>query len=561
MENKRDTIRKVIKLISGEDTSESLWLPNIQRNFIWKKEQIEKLFDSIMREYPISTLLFWKTKESLKVRKFIDNYRNSIKFSDFYEPKNDKVKLVVLDGQQRLQSLYIALDGSYDGQELYFNVFSGNGEFEDSKYIFSFLASDKAVPQEGWIKLKDLVYSNLEYYTLAEKTISQISSNNSMLSEEIKGLIRKNIGIMKKEFCERENIIYQQLDSIDNPEIYELNDVVEIFIRANAGGTPLSKSDLMFSLLSASWETMEEELNILLDDLNSKGYKFSRDFILKTCLVLINSGAKYDVLKFRDDNNLKNIKENWDKISNAIKDTTDFLRSYTFLHDDKALSSYVTLIPLIYFRYNYPKKWKNTDKNIISQWLLKILLSGAFSGSPDTLLDIIIKGIDNNTSFNIDDINSEILNRGRSISITEEVIFNTGYSMRDIYALMNTLYKGSIDFNPLLSGNLPTIDHIFPRSKLRKEKILSPQNGKQVTKYSLKEINQFANLMVLSKDENIIEKNDMSTEEWLSTKNEEYLDLHYLPKEKHLWELDNFPEFLEERKKILRKKFKEVKVI
>ena len=317
----------------------------------------------------------------------------------------------------------------------------------------------------------------------------------------------------------------------------------------------------MFSLLSANWENMEEELNVLLDDLNSKGYKFSRDFILKTCLVLINSGAKYDVLKFRDDDNLKNIKENWDKISNATKEITDFLHSYTFLYDDKALSSYIALIPLIYFRYNYPKKWKNTDKNLISQWLLKILLSGAFSGSPDTLLDIIIKGIDKSTSFNIDDINSEILNRGRSINITEEVIFNTRYGMRDIYALVNTLYKGSIDFNPLLSGNLPTIDHIFPKSKLRKEKITSPQNGSQGAKYSLKEINQFANLMVLSKDENTIEKNDMSTEEWLSMKNEEYFDLHYLPKEKRLWELDNFPEFIEERKKILRKKFKEIKVI
>lgn len=558
MENKKDTIRKIIRLITGEDTSESLWLPNIQRNFIWKSEQIEKLFDSVMRQYPISTLLFWKTKESLKVRKFIDNYKDGLKFTDFYVPKDDKVKLVVLDGQQRLQSLYIALKGSFNGKEMYFNVFSGNGDFEDPKYTFEFLTPENANQEQGWIKFKNLVYSNKAYYDLAEEVINKVNQNE--LSEDKKSLIRKNIAVIKSEFCEKENIIYQQLDSVDNPELYSLNDVVEIFIRANSGGTPLSKSDLMFSLLSASWEGMEEELNLLLDDLNKKGYNFDRDFILKSCLVLIDSGAKYNVLKFRDENNLKNIKVNWEKIKNAIKDITDFLYSNTFLRDDKALSSYISLIPIIYYRYNYLENWKKTNKNIISSWLLKILLSGAFSGSPDNLLDSIIKNINSNLSFEIDEINSEILNRGRSVSVTEEVIFSTKYGMRDIYALMNILYKG-YDFQPLYSGNFPTIDHIFPKSKLKNIKIDSGQSGRLVMKYRLDEINQFSNLMVLSKDENIIEKNDMDTENYLLTKDVEYLELHSIPTDRDLWKLENFPEFIEARKNILREKFKKTGII
>lgn len=149
MQNRRDTVRKTIRLISGEEPGESLFLPNIQRNFIWKKEQIEKLFDSIMREYPIGTFLFWKTRELIKVRKFIDNYKDNLKFTDFYIPNNEEEKLVVLDGQQRLQSLYIALKGSYNAMELYFNVFSGNGEFSDPKYQFEFLPQDKALLTNG----------------------------------------------------------------------------------------------------------------------------------------------------------------------------------------------------------------------------------------------------------------------------------------------------------------------------------------------------------------------------------------------------------------------------
>ncbi|MCL0071958.1 DUF262 domain-containing protein, partial [Peptococcaceae bacterium] len=122
MRNKKETIRKFVSLINNEEEQGGLCLPNIQRYFIWKEEQIERLFDSIMREYPIGNLLIWKTKEPVKMRKFIDNYKDGLKLIDV--PKNKKIKLIVLDGQQRLQSLFIALKGSYNGKELYFNVLS-----------------------------------------------------------------------------------------------------------------------------------------------------------------------------------------------------------------------------------------------------------------------------------------------------------------------------------------------------------------------------------------------------------------------------------------------------
>ena len=79
-----------------------------------------------MREYPISTLLIWKTKEVIKHRKFIDNYGQDLKLTDFYVPENQHSKLLVLDGQQRLQTLFIGLKGSYCNKELYFDVLSGD---------------------------------------------------------------------------------------------------------------------------------------------------------------------------------------------------------------------------------------------------------------------------------------------------------------------------------------------------------------------------------------------------------------------------------------------------
>jgi hypothetical protein len=126
VQNKKLPIRKIVSYLNDDEAEGGgFWLPNIQRPFVWNEDQIARLFDSIMREYPISTLLVWKTKEQVKHRKFIDNFLPDLKLTNFYVPDNTRSKMMVLDGQQRLQSLFIGLRGSYFGRELYFDVLSG----------------------------------------------------------------------------------------------------------------------------------------------------------------------------------------------------------------------------------------------------------------------------------------------------------------------------------------------------------------------------------------------------------------------------------------------------
>ena len=125
MRNERNTIWKIVRSLNDAESNGGLWLPNIQRPFVWSEDQIAKLFDSIMREYPISTLLIWRTKVDVKHRKFINDWRDTLKVSDAYVMDNTDAKGMVLDGQQRLQSLIIGLAGSYNGKELHFDVLSG----------------------------------------------------------------------------------------------------------------------------------------------------------------------------------------------------------------------------------------------------------------------------------------------------------------------------------------------------------------------------------------------------------------------------------------------------
>ena len=171
MKNQTITIRKIVQQLNNIDgTDGGFWLPNIQRNFVWKEEQTERLFDSLMRDYPIGTLLVWKTKSNIKHRKFIDIYKNDINFT--YMPENNNCKLLVLDGQQRLQSLFIGLYGSYNDKELYFDILSGSSRApEDVKYIFKFR---KNAPSETWVKLKDMVFNERDIYSTQQNILDSL---------------------------------------------------------------------------------------------------------------------------------------------------------------------------------------------------------------------------------------------------------------------------------------------------------------------------------------------------------------------------------------------------
>lgn len=553
MKNQKETIRKMVSYLNNEEMYGGFWLPNIQRPFVWREDQIERLFDSIMREYPISTLLVWRTKSRIRRRKFIDNYRSTIRLTDFYVPEDDKAKLLVLDGQQRLQSLFIGLKGSYEKRELYFDVLSGDLVApEDIRYKFKFLDAGKAA--FPWVKFKETVFSNDLSSRIAK---SIINSAGRELTEVEKERIEDNVARISKQFINEELVVYQELDSIDNTDAYREDDVVEIFIRANSGGTRLGKSDLLFSLLTSSWEDADERMEELLDDLNRIGYDFTRDFILKTCLTLLNKGASYEVGKFRDVQIRQELIDKWEDISSAIRDVKDYLSSKTFIRTDRAMPSYLVLIPIIYFRYHYREKW-NTVQNI-DEYLLRTLLSGAFSGTPDNLIDRCTRVIAATGEFNVPEIFGIIREDGRSLEIVENTLFGQYYGSKNVHLIFNLWYR-QFNYTPAYQNNLPQVDHIFPQSLLRKVKKVNPRTGRQdLLRYYQEDRDQIANLMLLTAEENGFSgKRDIPPNEWFRDKDDAYLDMHLIPKNPELWELDNYEAFIEERKRLILGKFSNI---
>lgn len=528
-----------------------IWLPNIQRPFVWSESQIERVFDSIMREYPIGTLLIWRTKNNIRRRKFIDHYRREIKLSTYnVNVEDSKRKMLVLDGQQRLQSLFIGLLGSYEKKELYFDILSGEPVSpDDIRYKFKFLDNTNVPPR--FIKFKKIVFNDKQYNQIAEDIIKSITNP---LSDNEKQMIMNNVALIVKVFKGDANIPYQEVDSIDNEQKYTEEDVVEIFIRANSGGTPLGKSDLMFSLLSTIWEESNEQTEELLEEINKTGFAFSKDFVLKTCLTLLEKGAAYNVEKFRAKGTREKIIDEWDEITSSIKFVKDFVYGTTYIHSDKALPSYLALIPLIYFRYHYKEKWSKA-KNL-DEYLIRSLMTGAFGGTPDNLIDKCVKEINKDQDFITQNIFRVIQESGKSLDLSADTILENRYGSKNIHLFLNYWYK-SFDYHPSFENNLPQVDHIFPQSKLRSIKDLNPRSGRyDLLRYKKEDRDQIANLMLLTQEENGAGgKTDILPADWFSNKPESYLDLHAIPKDPELWKLENFERFVEERKNLVLKKF------
>lgn len=179
---------KTIKEILSYVNQERMYLPAIQRKYVWKDSQITKLFDSIMLKYPIGTFLFWKVKKDVVNKKgyslyeFIKDYHEKENYRNKLAPhtllgSGDEAIWAVLDGQQRLTSLYIALQGSmsrklprkrwnnkkaFPKKELYFDLHSEKTDDEGITYNFKFLTDEEATKDKDgkiWYRVK--IFSNI----------------------------------------------------------------------------------------------------------------------------------------------------------------------------------------------------------------------------------------------------------------------------------------------------------------------------------------------------------------------------------------------------------------
>jgi hypothetical protein len=278
-----------------------LLLPHIQRPFVWDDEQMSRLFDSLMRNYPVQTLLFWRTKEAIKARRFMNSIDRDEDLSALYDAAKsaaDVEKTFVLDGQQRLQTLYSLFCGSVIDshgrqREAYVNVTDGGEAIEGTDLVYRLVLSHE--PKDlPYYRLRNLLERDAQRdaATIAYEIDDALPAiDDPVARRHRERQVQANMAQLRSLLREELPFWVEQLDGIANK--YEDRKILDIFVRVNSGGTKLTASDLMFAALKEGWEDIEENTEQTVDMLNLDGrLAFEASFPLKCLLVAHGYGAE-----------------------------------------------------------------------------------------------------------------------------------------------------------------------------------------------------------------------------------------------------------------------------
>ncbi|EOZ5808191.1 DUF262 domain-containing protein [Enterococcus hirae] len=570
------TIKNLIHKI---DNNEYV-LPALQREFVWKPEQIERLFDSIMKGYPIGSFLFWNVQnENIKKYEFYNilkeyhqrDARHNVKINISHK---DNVT-AILDGQQRITSIYIALKGTYSykikgawknndnaypSRKLYLNIVSPNLDTNRDVYFdFRFLTNEEAedfTENTLWYPISDISQFDVgEMFSVIAKYQERYRKSFPNESIEKTSYIMNTLGTLHQTM-EKDILAYYEENS------QEIDKVLDIFIRMNSGGTTLTYSDLLLSLATAKWSNLNarEEIYSLVDELNmvGDGFNLNKDNILKAALVLTDKNN----IKFRASNFDKHttnlIEDNWDKTKKAISLSVNLLSSFGFNGDTLTANS--VIIPIVYYLFNIdlPNNYIEADRylkdrNKIKYFVQVSLLKRIFGGTPDSILLKMRENMqDLSEGFPLSNL-LKVRDTNKSLIITES----------DIDYLLDTKI-GKYSF-ALLSVIFPAIDlknkfhqdHIFPSSKYKNKKNLREIGySEEEISFIIEHVDTIVNLQLLEGVPNT-EKSNKYFDEWILKRYDSDEELEYYLNRNlinKVYEKNEFIQMYTDRKEELRKR-------
>jgi len=513
-------------------------LPAIQREFVWKPEQIARLFDSLMQDYPFGTFLFWKVEGpnsgNYKFYAFVRNYPerdnpHCPQLPDFH----DKELTAVLDGQQRLTALNIGLCGSmawrlpykwktspdaYPERHLHLDLLADQpgGDDGGEKYRFEFLTEERAnavSPDECWFKVSDILGM--------QSGPAMLAWLNGRLPQE---KLTQAFTTLDQLFQVVHN---KHLISYYEEKSQNLDKVLNIFIRMNSGGTVLSYSDLLLSIAVAQWTgDARKEIHTLVDELNSTGdgFAFSQDLVLKAGLMLADIGGVGFKVENFNRQNMAVLEAKWPEVKRSLKLAVQLLASFGF--NEKSLRADSAILPIAYYiRHRnldgqYITRSRTApDREAIRRWLIRSLLkaSGIWGSGLDALLAAIrqVIGAHGQEGFPTEKLQEEMAKRGKSLQFGEEEIdelVEMRYGDKRLFSLLALLFP-FVD----VTNHHFHVDHVFPRSRFTKSRLQKAG----VTEADIDEfkdkVDCLSNLQLLEGLENI-EKQATMPAEWIDSR-------------------------------------------
>ena len=538
-------------------------MPAFQRQYVWSLEQIEKLWDSILLGYPIAPFLFWHisydnvssdTYFCKFMREAIFNCRKQAESTNYALSKIDlnKTHTAVLDGQQRLTSLYLSLFGDAFMRQKHARKNGSSGLL--ARLIIELDKHKISVDEEEYnIKKYDIKYTDkigmLSPTQFEVRKILNREFQNELTREKA---IEDAIRYVKPDSREYAKNILKSLYNkifIDKVVGYiniknaKQEDALEMFVRFNSSGKTLRKSEITMSILEAYWPDAKTRFGELLVGTYAG---FSSDFIIRTALMLFGDVIKSKINKRIADN----LKNNWTDFKKTLENLEDVLNQINI--DVRRFSnSWNVLLPIIYSVYNDTLGYKKNTQCIKAYLIRAVLFTYFQSGTTSKLHEMKRNIFDYNYKITID-----MLDQIKDLRITDGKIEDILNAEKGSKIAGEALYYLSLEWFD--KENKYEQDHLHPVSRFNKAK---PSNvSVEEWKRWCGNKNKLANLQLLKGNENA-SKNDVSLKDYYcNMKEHERKTLHekaMIPNDVSL-DFANFAEFYDKRKEILATRLKKL---
>ena len=515
-----NTTKKLGELLDNLD-SENLLLPEIQRDFVWNRKDILKLFDSLYRELPVGNVLVWKARHvvgSKKLRAPI--HRIGKRLDGFYG--------YLLDGQQRLTAVKLVRDDP-DEYSLMFNLLTE----VDSEEPFTWEArwnesSPWYVPVsrvlEGGFHPMDVI-DELKEVEDYDQSKHRFAVDQAL--RRLQDILRYDIGVIEYEEDD-----YQK--------------ATELFIRFNSTGKKLSKPELALAQLAlAAPKLVVDGIGALQDRL--PGFSFTKPFLLQ-CLVSIHTTRMKMVQPQRiwDNSDERSIRSSWKKTERGIERIVEFLTGTIQWDATSWVPSMVTLVPLIYV-FGLGSKASVQERELAKKWLLLANVRSIFTGLGYHRFEALIRFLKKAPTV---DTLWKYTHRYFQPNKIKPDDFDTKRKSGSVMSLYIAMLRGqhAVDWKrgTPLNGRVVgdnaelQVHHFFPQALLREHRFDSGS------------INTFANYTIISKNTNLECQAEEPVQYIRRLKIEKrLLKSQYIPLDRNLWKVENYEHFLAERRKLL----------
>jgi len=518
-----------IEKILFQIETKNIGLPEFQREYVWSKEQAKQLLVSFFNEYPTGSLLFWDTDNppKLKNREIHNNQEGIIR--------------VILDGQQRLTTLYLFIKDSippyytekdieHDPRDLWFNL--ETGEF---RYYQKILMQSNPL----WRKVVDCFKETINL-------IQVVKEAKGELEEDLLNKVNKN-------FNRLQQIKTQTYPIQIVPNHAHVDEAIDVFDRINSQGTPLSDAELVLAHIAGKWPNIRAEIKKKRQQLKDNKFDFSLNFFTRCIVVALTNSALYksmthEIYRKTTAEDYKNI---WGKVSRKIDYLLPILKQNAYIDSSSELITNNVLIPILAYLFKYENFENEKIKKEFLYWMFLALIWRRYSGQTDQKLDkdvFLSMGTQNQIQNLVNEIKDE---RGRlDVKPSDLEGRSAGHPLHRMLYIV-TKWNGAIDWanggslrDTLGDYNSIQSHHIFPQSLLYQDKYNSENH------LDVKKVNEIANRAFITRDANYSISNQLP-DLYLRNISKEKLEKQFIPINETNWQIQNYEQFLKARRRLI----------